>query len=294
MLNSAPPSDALFRVIHAGAMTGLQDGGRAGLKAYGIPRCGAMDLVALERVNRLFDQDPHTAAWEMLWGGVVLECLNDCWIAYSGNAQGWVDNEAVDAERTVRVHRGEKLRFVPQGKSLWTYLATPNGWRGPQWFGSQSVWPDGGMGNYMREGDFLSASRKSEWSPIAVVAARMLRPLNRDESSPFRVSIGPQWSAFPESSQQMLLHAEWHVSPQSNRAGFRLQGPVLQVPSQELISEPTIVGSIQVPANGQPIVLLNDGPTIGGYSKIAVIHSDDLDRFRQLPPGRSVHFSLSS
>jgi biotin-dependent carboxylase-like uncharacterized protein len=294
MTISPPPSKALFRVIHAGAMTGLQDGGRAGLKAHGIPRGGAMDLVALERVNRLFDQDPHTAAWEMLWGGVVLECIHECWIAYNGDAQGWVDHRAVDAERTVRVHRGEKLRFVPQGKSLWTYLATPNGWYGPQWFGSQSVWPDGGMGKYMCDGDFLHSSSHSEWSPIAGVAARLLRPISREESSPFHVSIGPQWNAFPESAQELFLQSAWNISPQSNRAGFRLQGPVLQVPSQELISEPTLLGSIQVPANGQPIVLLNDGPTIGGYSKIAVIHTNDLDRFRQLPPGSSVHFSFSS
>ncbi len=289
-----PPSNALFRVIHAGTMTALQDEGRMGLKAYGIPRGGAMDLVALERVNRLFDQDPNTAAWEMLWGGVELECINDCWIAYSGDSQGWLDGKAVDAERTVRVHRGETLRFMPQGKSLWTYLATPNGWYGPQWFSSQSVWPDGGMGKCMANGDFLYSSSQSEWSPITGVAARMLRPRLRHESSPFRISIGPQWDAFPDSSQQKFLHSEWHISPQSNRAGFRLQGPILQVPAQEIISEPTIVGSIQVPANGQPIVLLNDGPTIGGYSKIALIHTDDLDRFRQLPPGRAVQFSLSS
>lgn len=289
----APPAAALFRVVHAGAMTGLQERGRAGLKSYGIPCGGAMDQAALARANRLFDQAPDTAAWEMLWGGLVIECLKDCWIAFSGDAQGWLNDKMVDADRTLHLRCGDVLRFRAAGKSLWTYLATPGGWQGPRWFGSQSVWPDGGMGQHLREGDFLFAASDHAWSLPAGIAARFLRPLKAEKSSPIRVAVGPQWHDFPPSSRELFLQSHWTISPQSNRAGFRLQGPALTAPAQELISEPTLLGSIQVPANGQPIILLNDGPTIGGYAKIAVIRPDDLDRLRRMPPGQSLHFSLS-
>lgn len=289
----APAPAALFRVIHAGAMTSLQDGGRPGLKAYGIPIGGAMDHIALERVNLLFDQAPHTGAWEMLWGGLALECLKDCWIAFSGDAQGWLNDRMIDADRTTQLHRGDTLRFVATGKSLWTYLATSGGWQGPQWFGSQSVWPDGDMGYHLRDGDFLFGANDSAWQLPRGIGARFLNPLVEDKHSTIRVDLGPQWKDFPETSRNSFFQTTWSISPQSNRAGFRLQGPSLLVPQGELISEPTLLGSIQVPANGQPIVLLNDGPTIGGYAKIAVIHLADLDRFRRMPPGQSIQFSLT-
>lgn len=286
------PSHALFRVIHAGAITSLQDGGRIGLKQYGIPSGGAMDLRAIERLNRLFEQAPHTAAWEMLWASLYAECLSDCHIAYAGDAQGYLNEAPFPAERTTLVRRSDRLRFVAKGQLLWTYLSVGGGWAGPQWFGSQSTWPDGGMGRYLSDGDVLYSAAALAWRLPDGVSARFLRTENGGENAPFRVYAGPQWQDFPESSQAQLFSSEWRISEQSNRAGFRLQGPPLSVPAGQLLSEPTVLGSIQVPASGQPIVLLNDGPTVGGYAKIALLHPDELDRFRQSPPGRTLSFTL--
>lgn len=294
MHENSPSNKALFRVIHAGAMTSLQDGGRHGLKSYGIPPGGAMDLGALERLNRLFDQPKHRAAWEMLWASLSLQCLEDCWIAFSGDAMGFLDESPIAPERTIHVQCNQTLRFQARGQSLWTYLAVAGAWSGPAWFGSQSVWPEGGMGSWLKDGDLLESTETTPWQLPSFVAARLNPPHAIVEQAPFRVSPGPQWDDFSEPARAQFMQCEWRISPQSNRAGFRLQGPVLNVPSYELISEPTIVGSIQVPANGQAIVLLNDGPTIGGYAKIAVIHAEDLDRFRQLPPGRTIQFALLS
>jgi biotin-dependent carboxylase-like uncharacterized protein len=287
-------STALFRVIHAGAMTGLQDGGRPGRKAFGIPPGGAMDLHSIERLNRLFNQVPHTAAWEMLWASLHAECLRDCVIAYAGDAQGYVNECPIPAERTILIRCGDRLRFQARGQSLWTYLAVGGGWHGPRWFGSQSVWPDGGMGRYLTDGDILCAAGTEIWQLPQGVSARLLRSEDASENTSFRVYQGPQWLEFREDSRELFFQSSWCISQQSNRAGFRLQGPALSVPQGQLISEPTVLGSIQVPANGQPIVLLNDGPTVGGYAKIAVLHPDDLNRFRQSPPGRIITFSLVS
>ena len=292
-MNQAP-SHAVFRVIHPGPRTSLQDAGRRGLKSLGIPQGGAMDPGIVTRLNRLFDQHPLTAAYEMLWAGLQLECLRDAWIAYGGAARGLLDARSVAAERTMLVRKGQTLQLQAEARGLWSYLSIAGGWCGDEWFGSQSVWPEGGMGTCLRENDWLGAASLSAWNPPEGVAARFLRPQAHRSNEPIRVQPGPQWSEFPSSSKHRFFQTTWQVSLQSNRAGFRLQGEKLEVPSHQLISEPTLLGSIQVPQDGQPIVLLNDGPTIGGYHKIAVNHRDDLDRFRQTPPGQHLQFSLIS
>lgn len=285
---------AIFRVIHPGPRTSLQDSGRRGLKNLGIPIGGAMDLGLVARLNQLFDQHPCSAAYEMLWAGLQLECLCDAWIAYGGAALGFLDARPVAAERTIRVKQGQNLHFRADPRGLWSYLSTAGGWHGERWFGSQSVWPEGRMGQCLRANELLCAASIDAWQTPAGVAARFLRPQAPAIHQPIRVSQGPQWQEFPASTRARFFQTTWQVSTHSNRAGFRLQGEKLETPSHQLISEPTLLGSIQIPRDGQPIVLLNDGPTIGGYHKIGVIHRDDLDRFRQTPPGQDVSFSLIS
>ncbi|MFM2171177.1 MAG: hypothetical protein RI957_1406 [Verrucomicrobiota bacterium] len=285
---------ALFRVVHPGPRTSLQDAGRPGLKGIGIPVGGAMDLGQLGRLNQLFDQEPTTAAYEMLWAGLQLHCLRDCWIAYGGAAAGFLDDKPVASERTLWVREGQTLRLQATAGGLWSYLCTAGGWQGESWFGSKSVWPDSGMGRLLQKDDLLRATRSEPWHPPAGVAARFRKPEDGPATPSIRVVKGPQWQDFPPTAINRFFHTTWQVSNQSNRAGYRLQGEILETPAHQLISEPTVLGSIQVPRDGQPIVLLNDGPTIGGYHKIAVIHPDDLDRFRQTPPGQHLSFSLIS
>ena len=291
MHSSAPTP--IFRVITAGSRTTLQDGGRPGLKGYGIPCGGAMSITALTRLNSLFNKPPHSAAWEMLWGGVTLECLHDVCMAYHGNVQATVNDEEILHEKTIFVHCGDIVRFIARGNGLWSYFTIGGEWAGPSWFGSQSVWPEGGMGNLLQTGDVLCCAQSSLWQPPAGIAARYLTA-EPPYTESIRVHMGPQWENFSPEMQQQFFATSWRISLQCSRAGYRLEGPALDAPVQQLLSEPIIVGSIQVPPTGQPIVLLNDGPTIGGYHKIGVIAEGDLDHFRQMPPGTTVNFSLES
>jgi len=291
---SSPPfshGTACFRVLRAGASTTLQDAGRKGVKGLGIPVGGAMDQRALRRLNAVLANDAGCAAYEMLWGGLEGECLADCLIAYTGDVQGWVGAHPMERDRTIALRAGDRCHFRAHGKSLWSYLGIAGGWAAPQWFGSASVWPLGEMGQALREGDILYAQQPSATLPPSI-GARYAAPYPPDEEVPFRIWRGPQWELFAASARESLLSCPWTISLQSNRAGYRLSGPVIEVPAQQLISEPTLIGSIQVPADGQPIVLLNDGPTLGGYHKVALLHPDDLDRFRQLPPHSPLTFSL--
>ncbi len=299
-LNSYPhsvddhPTNAVFRVLRAGPRTSLQDAGRRGMKWIGMPPGGAMDLGILERLNRLFDQHPHTAALEMLWAGLQLECLSDVWIAYGGAAKAFLERDPIDAERTIFVRYGKTLRFQADDSGLWSYLVLAGGWYGKSWYRSLSVWPEKGIGKSLEDHDLLFAASSDRWNPPRGIAARFSKPQDPPENCSIRVYPGPQWREFSESSKHHFFEISWEISMQISRAGYRLKGGKIETPSRQLISEPTLVGSIQIPPDGQPIVLLNDGPTIGGYHKIAMIHRDDLDRFRQMPPGQHVNFSLIS
>lgn len=287
-------TEAVFRVLRPGPRTCLQDAGRGGLKRWGIPASGAMDLGVVEDLNRLFDQELHTAAYEMLWAGVELLCLRDAWIAFGGAARGFLQNERVAAGRTIKIKSGQTLRLAADARGLWSYLTIAGGWQGGRWFGSQSVWPEGGMGACLCEHDFLYRQSSRAWECPTGVNARFITASPATSHDPIRVWKGPQWDGFETREIEKFFLTDWRISELSSRAGYRLQGPPLTTPTAQLISEPSILGTIQVPGNGQPIVLLNDGPTIGGYHKIALILPDDLDRFRQTPPGQHVRFILNS
>jgi len=111
---------------------------------------------------------------------------------------------------------------------------------------------------------------------------------------PIRVRIwpGPQWETFPQEDRDGFTRVDWTVSPQSDRSGYRLIGPTLKPDPAEILSEPVLPGSIQVPAGGQPIVTMPDGPTVGGYPKIAVVDPGDLWAVAQCRPGRSLRFVM--
>jgi allophanate hydrolase subunit 2 len=116
---------------------------------------------------------------------------------------------------------------------------------------------------------------------------------NYSEPPSLRVWPGPQWDSFSEADRQSFFSAEWRVTSQSDRVGYRLTGPFLKTQTTQIISEPVRVGSVQVPENGQPIVTLRDGPTVGGYPKLGMIDPADVSWLTQCRPGQKVSFRLS-
>ena len=251
-----------------------------------------MNGAVLRDLNRLFDHEPNTAAYEMLWAGLELYCVRDAWVAYDGAAHGYLQGEKIAARRTIFVRAGETIRFTASSEGPWSYLMMAGGWLGDSWFGSRSAWPEGGMGACLKAHDSLYAATANAWQCPPAVNARFIPQSAPPKNDFIRVWKGPQWEEFDQKAKEDFFLTDWRISEQSSRAGYRLQGPVLTVPPAQLISEPTLIGSIQIAGNGQPIVLLNDGPTVGGYHKIALIDRDDLDHFRQTPPGQKVRFSL--
>jgi biotin-dependent carboxylase-like uncharacterized protein len=282
----------VLEIISPGMGMALQDAGRPGWRRFGVAPAGVMDRHAAAAANRLLGNPPGAAVLELLMLGQRLRVLDDTWLALAGAARAGT----LEPWSARRFERGEVLEFVPEAAGVWGYLAIPGGFSAPRWFGSVSVDPRNGMGSALRAGDGLFASAGEllvESAPS--IGRRVLRDdERRDYARPPALDLlaGPQWAGFPAAAREALVGQTWTVSGQSDRSGYRLEGEALE-PAPAILSEPVLPGSLQVPANGLPIVTLNDGPTVGGYPKIAILRDSQRDWMVQCRPGKDVRFRWS-
>jgi len=247
-----------------------------------------MDRHAAEWANRLLENTVNAPVLELLYGGAEFRALSDGWVAVTGADQ----SSNVPLWRATRIVTGQHVTFRAHRTGLWTYIAVEGGFEAERHFGSASAYRRGGIGTSLRAGNVLHRGQTHFRLP-AGVAGRMVPPgERRDYDSPptLRVWPGPQWELFDEASRTAFFQTDWTISSQSDRIGYRLTGVPIKAPLR-LLSEPVMVGSIQVPENGQPIVTMRDGPTVGGYPKIGLVQADDLGWLCQCAPGQKIQFS---
>jgi len=278
-------------VESCGPLTTVQDAGRFGWRRFGLSPAGAMDTTALARANALVGNTPDTAAIEFcLMGGRFRLEGSPALIAVSGaNTRATAGGRALDADSSMLAHAGEHLVIGPMREGVYAYLAIAGGIQSASDMGSRSVHRRSGIGGRpLLHGDRLSlAEGAGEALP------RRLPPAEALGHDPIRLMLGPQDDLFTERAIETLFREGFAISAQVDRMGCRLEGPKIEHASGfNIISDGIVPGSIQIPGDGQPIVLLRDGQTTGGYPKIAAVISADLDRFAQLPPGSAVRFQL--
>jgi biotin-dependent carboxylase-like uncharacterized protein len=268
-------STEAFQVLSTGIGITFQDCGRPGWKRFGIPPGGAMDGYAARCANSLLGNPADAPVLEVLWQGAKLRVVQDCRIAITGTHWTAMDMKA-----------SQILDFPPATAGLWIYVAVEGGFDAPKFFGSTSTYVRGRLGKPIATGDMLRRNATRPGIANLVEA--------RDYAQPplIRVWRAPQWEQFSDADKELFLTQEWTVSPQSDRVGYRLTGTPLSSVREQILSEPVCVGTIQVPENGQPIITMRDGPTVGGYSKLAVIDPADVDRAAQCQPGTKIRFTL--
>jgi biotin-dependent carboxylase-like uncharacterized protein len=226
---------------------------------------------------------------ELLGQGAKLEVLQTAWIAITGAEAG----AHLVPWRAVRVSGGDVIGFPHLRSGLWTYIAVEGGFRAPRLLGSASVYLRGKLGASFAAGDVVARAAGSSFHLPAGVVGRVVawsERRNYDLPPPLRVWPGPQWEFFSESERKKFFSQDWMVTPQSDRVGYRLAGVPLESSAGQIISEPVRVGSIQVPENGQPIVTMRDGPTVGGYPKLGMIDPSDIAWLAQCRPGQKIRF----
>ncbi|MCB5174062.1 5-oxoprolinase subunit C family protein [Microvirga lenta] len=275
-----------------GPMTSLQDRGRHGYQRFGVSPSGAMDARSLAAANILVGNPPEIAAIEFVNLGGTFTCSGgDLRIAVVGaDCSLSIDGVQVAPNTAALLREGQEAQVGHARTGTFAYLAIAGGFAVEPQLGSLSFHLRSRLGGLdgapLRPGDRLSC--KAEAQPGELMHLPLEAP---PTDAPIRVMLGPQDDYFTPAAIRTLLEGEFTVSPQADRMGFQLTGPQIEhAKGFNIVSDGIVTGHIQVPGNGQPIVLMRDRQTAGGYPKIATIISADLDRFAQLRPGTSVRF----
>lgn len=276
-----------LRVLSPGPLTSVQDLGRFGAQHLGVPVSGALDPVSLRLANLLAGNDEGAGALEIFGAGFVGEVVAEsARLAVAG-----ADARATPPPfRSATLMRGAQIR-VSSGDASVCYLAVEGGFALPIVMGSQSTYMRAGLGGFrgraLRAGDELPLNRQAS-------SARPERAMPRPgfaQPDAFRVIPGPQNDHFDEDAIAALLSATFTVSHQSDRMGYRLTGaPLRHARGFNIVSDGIPAGAIQIPGSGEPVVLLADRQTTGGYPKIATVISADLPAFGRLRAGDRVAF----
>ncbi|MFT3870945.1 MAG: biotin-dependent carboxyltransferase family protein [Nibricoccus sp.] len=283
-------------VLKPGAMTTVQDLGRVGFLNAGVPDGGAMDRLAARVANLLVGNPASAALLETTMAGPVLRFHSDALIAVCG-----ARFNAVPAWQPLMVKAGDELDLTGLETGCRGYLAVAGGFVVPAAMGSASTYLRAGVGGVegraLRKGDRLQIGPALHATPVdaerwhvspSVLPAYSTQPV-------VRVVRGAQWDWFAEEAQYKFFEGRYSVLPKSDRMGLRLIGAQLLLKEpREMVSEAVAFGSVQVPPEGQPIVLMADRQTIGGYPRIAEVASVDLPLLAQLRPGDRLMFTLIS
>lgn len=289
------------RVLRPGLLSTLQDHGRHGLQHVGLCPGGAMDPVALALANALVGNERGEAALEMTVIGPQLVFEEDTLVALCGAE---FDGN-FPHNRPVLVPAGSRFNVGRAVRGARAYLAVAGGFAVEPVLGSRSTFLPGGFGGFegraLRHGDMLALrdpSAANKFRSLKKTRDGSVRwsapPLTLPDREPILLHVveGQHYGSFEPAAQRAFYDAVWRISPDSNRMGFRLAGPALaRSENDEILSAPTCLGTVQVPANGVPIVLMADHQTTGGYPRIAEIVSADVPRLAQLAPGGTVHFA---
>ncbi len=284
-----------FEVLHPGIHTTLQDLGRPGFMKYGIPASGAADRFSARVANWLVGNPASAALLEITLFRLQLLALKDLVIAITGgDLSPRVNGKSVAMWQSISIPKGDSILFRARRNGLRAYLAVRGGFAGPVFLGSRSVFVRGLMGNPLTAGDILEVGESGKNShPAKKIPQEMIPSLSIRE--PLRIILGPQEDRFTPLGIETFLSSEYRVSHQSDRMGYRLEGPKIEHrKGADIISEPIPRGGIQVPGDGLPILLLWDAQVSGGYTKIGSVISADLDRLAQAMPGETLRFSAVS
>jgi antagonist of KipI len=289
---------AQLRVVRPGLLTTVQDQGRFGLQAFGVSVAGAMDPRAHRVANLLVANAPGAASLEVTLAGPEIEFDDDRFVAVAGGTFDLaVSGARVPMETAFPVSTGSRLSFGARSRGARAYVAVSGGIDVPLLFGSRSTHLGSRMGGFegraLARGDRLPLGGWGGRPPLrraGLAGAPGSVPVGHAR---VRVLPGLQPDRFPDTALDVLQAAPYTVGAESNRMGYRLTGARLPlVGGADMISDATPLGALQVPPSGQPVLLMADRQTTGGYPVIATVISADLGLVAQLAPGDTIEFAL--
>jgi|WetSurMetagenome_2_1015567.scaffolds.fasta_scaffold128193_3 antagonist of KipI len=291
-----------IKVLSPGFLTTVQDLGRYGYGRFGVPVSGGMDRFALCAANQLVGNSWESAVLEFGIEGPTLEFEEDCVIAVTGAGFSLlVQDKPMPMWTSIIVRRGWRIQIVKEEKGTWSYLGISGGVHLAPVLSSQATYLRGGFGGMggaaLKNGDLVPIGRQPYG--LGELAGheipRIYHP-KYTESPTLDIILGPQDERFTQEGIDTFLANEYSLSLTSDRMGYRLEGPpVKHSAGADILSDGMVFGSVQIPPNGQPIIMMSECPTTGGYTKIATVASVDLPVLAQTSPGISrIRFQAST
>ncbi|MGL5694138.1 MAG: biotin-dependent carboxyltransferase family protein [Peptostreptococcaceae bacterium] len=282
-----------------GLYTTVQDYGRTGYQDVGFSVCGAMDKFSLGIANLLVDNKEDEAGLEVTLVGPEIEFTKDNFIAITGgNLNPKINGKKINMYKIIYVHKGDILSFENARSGARAYIAFCGGLNINTIMGSKSTNVKCSMGGYkgrtIKENDYIDFCNPSKYIPNFL--SRNIHLKEEDESiTTLRVIIGPQDDAFTQDGIKTFFSSSYEITKDFDRMGCRLDGPIIEhKASADIISDGIVLGSIQVPSHGKPIIMLTDRQTTGGYTKIGTVISVDIKKLAQRKVGDIINFKQIS
>ncbi len=291
-----------IEVLAAGPMLTVQDAGRFGFRRFGVSTAGPMDAPALALANALCGNAAEAAALEFAGVGGQFSAARPVRFAVTGvSCDIFIDERRVLPDESHRLLPGEKLRIGAATSGMWGYLAFCGGIDVEPVLGARATHVRTGLGGFqgrpLRTGDKLPLGRDAAPADICLRLSENSAGIfsRHEETAPIRIVAGPQDDHFAPEILARLTETGFYVTPQRDRMASLLGGAALPaLLGHDIVSDATVPGSVQVPGSGQPMVLMAESQTTGGYPKIATVISADLPRLAQLPTGACFRFALIS
>ena len=284
----------MIEIITPGLLTTVQDFGRVGVMKNGFTQNGAMDRYSMTVANRLCGNCDSAPVLEMTVLGVTARFTQDTVVCVSGADFGTkINDKPIKRNKAYKINKGDILSMGAAKSGMRAYLAVAGGIVGEYVFGSASTnlkFAFGGhFGKKLQSGDVLSIGTGA--FPLGEIDKWEIPESEYSKDAQLRVVLGPQNEMFTDEDIRLFLSQEYEVTAQSDRMGIRLSGePLKSKNGMDIISDGIVFGSVQVPNSGEPIILMADHQTTGGYAKIATVISVDLPRASQLSAGNTVRF----
>ncbi len=285
-----------IKIINAGMLSTIQDGGRFGVMKYGFTQSGAMDSKAMSTANILVGNEPECAVIETTLLGITAEFTENTVIALSGgDFSATINGTPIKRNKAYAVNAGDTLAMSYAKSGVRGYLAVSGGFDVPEVMGSRSTnlksQIGGFFGRKLAAGDIINT-----FAPIITdTTDRELPEETYENSITLRAVLGPQDYMFTDEDIKSFFSCEYKITQQADRMGIRLDGePLKGKGSMDIVSDGIVFGSVQVPKNGMPIILAADRQTTGGYAKIATIISADRHLIAQARPGGTIKFAQVS
>lgn len=285
-----------LRILHASPLHSLQDLGRFGGQSLGVTTAGPLDVQAFSWAQRILGNSPDEAALELIRGGFIAEFMAPVSFALTGaECAATLSGKPCPNWMTHHANRGDRLVLQSPRQGQITYLSVAGGWDVAPRFGSVATSRRDHLGGLHGEGSPLVAGDICVFRAPRQVSGGVPRRFIPNYQHPLTLRFMPgyQWDTFSPSAHTQLLTTTYQVGHEISRMGYRLQGtPLPEVPDAGL-SEPIAFGSIQVPPDGQPIVLLRDRQSLGGYPKLGVVVREDIGALCQRRPGDPIVWELA-